>query len=55
MGSHDSIDRFPVRYYTTAEDLISYVLKDRGVTDSVLDYQLAVVKTPFKGTHIQVT
>ena len=41
--------RFPVRYYTTAEDLVSYVLKDRGVADSALDYQLSVVKTPFKG------
>ena len=42
--------RFPIRYYTTAEDLTNYVLKDMGITESVLNYQLAMVKTPYKGT-----
>lgn len=41
--------RFPIKYYTTAEDLTTYVLKDLGITDSVLNYQIAIVKTPYKG------
>ena len=49
----DASCRFPIRYYTTAEDLIGYVLKDRGVSDSPLDYQIAVIKSPFKGIIYQ--